>query len=169
MSLDEEDKQWTCVKAGTVNLQLISSIVRDIREPCLHSPTKINKMLKPEKWQATFDSNGRVLGFQKVLKSIVLGGVDPSIRAEVWEFLLGCYSLGSTADYRRRLRMARRLKSPHFPLSVHSVVLLSTELSNENALLLTKTKKKKKRERERERNAVPPSSYEQLYCCNKNF
>ncbi|XP_019051501.1 PREDICTED: small G protein signaling modulator 1-like isoform X2 [Nelumbo nucifera] len=75
MSLDEEDKQWTCVKAGTVNLQLISSIVRDIREPCLHSPTK---------------------------------GVDPSIRAEVWEFLLGCYSLGSTADYRRRLRMARR-------------------------------------------------------------
>ncbi|KAJ0977087.1 hypothetical protein J5N97_012561 [Dioscorea zingiberensis] len=35
-------------------------------------------------------------------------GVDPSIRAEVWEFLLGCYSLSTTADYRKQLRMARR-------------------------------------------------------------
>jgi len=35
-------------------------------------------------------------------------GVDPSIRAEVWEFLLGCYSLSSTAEHRRQLRMARR-------------------------------------------------------------
>ncbi|MBA0570418.1 hypothetical protein Golob_004079, partial [Gossypium lobatum] len=26
-------------------------------------------------------------------------GVDPSIRPEVWEFLLGCYALGSTADH----------------------------------------------------------------------
>ncbi|KAL1149034.1 hypothetical protein V6Z11_A10G164600 [Gossypium hirsutum] len=35
-------------------------------------------------------------------------GVDPSIRPEVWEFLLGCYALGSTADHRRQLRIARR-------------------------------------------------------------
>ncbi|XP_010258493.1 PREDICTED: small G protein signaling modulator 1-like isoform X2 [Nelumbo nucifera] len=108
MSFDEEDKQWTCGKVGVVNLQCVSSIVHDIREPCLHSPTKINKMLKPDKWQAIFDSDGRVYEFQKALKLIVLGGVDPSIRAEVWEFLLGCYSLDSTAEYRRQLRMARR-------------------------------------------------------------
>lgn len=35
-------------------------------------------------------------------------GVDPSIRAEVWEFLLGCYALSSTAEHRKQLRMARR-------------------------------------------------------------
>ncbi|CAA3032817.1 Hypothetical predicted protein, partial [Olea europaea subsp. europaea] len=35
-------------------------------------------------------------------------GVDPSIRPEVWEFLLGCYALSSTAKYRRQLRTARR-------------------------------------------------------------
>lgn len=35
-------------------------------------------------------------------------GVDPSIRAEVWEFLLGCYALSSTSECRRQLRMARR-------------------------------------------------------------
>ncbi|KAL8479483.1 hypothetical protein ACS0TY_026399 [Phlomoides rotata] len=34
--------------------------------------------------------------------------VDPSIRAEVWEFLLGCYSLSSTDEYQEQLRTARR-------------------------------------------------------------
>lgn len=109
MSFDGDHKQWMCGKSGTVNLQRVSSIVRDIGEPCLHqSPIKINKMLKPEKWQTSFDSDGKVFGFQKALKLIMLGGVDPSIRPEVWEFLLGCYTLSSTADYRRRLRTARR-------------------------------------------------------------
>lgn len=109
----EEGRQWSCGKAGAVNLHKVSSIVRDIGEPCLsQSPIKVvvavNKMLKPEKWQATFDSDGKVFGFQKALKLIVLGGVDPSIRPEVWEFLLGCYALGTTAEYRRQLRTARR-------------------------------------------------------------
>ncbi|XP_028780074.1 small G protein signaling modulator 1 isoform X2 [Neltuma alba] len=108
-----ENKQWSCGKAGTMNLQKVSSILRDIGDPCLsQSPAKVviivNRMLKPDKWQATFDSEGKVFGFPKALKLIVLGGIDPSIRAEVWEFLLGCYALGSTAEYRRRLREARR-------------------------------------------------------------
>ncbi|KAL0286488.1 UNVERIFIED_CONTAM: GTPase-activating protein gyp7, partial [Sesamum angustifolium] len=68
----------------------------------------VSKMLKPDKWQATFDSDGKIFGFRKALKLIILGGVDPSIRPEVWEFLLGCYSLSSTAEYRRQLRTARR-------------------------------------------------------------
>lgn len=34
---------------------------------------QIGKMLKPEKWQASFDSDGRVSGFQKALKLIILG------------------------------------------------------------------------------------------------
>ncbi|KAI3959262.1 hypothetical protein MKW92_014641 [Papaver armeniacum] len=107
------NKQWGCGgKSGTVvNLQRVSSIVKDIGEPCLHqSPTKSSKMLRPDKWRATFDSDGKVFGFQKALKLIVLGGVDPSIRAEVWEFLLGCYALSSTSEHRRQLRMARREK-----------------------------------------------------------
>ncbi|KAF7805331.1 small G protein signaling modulator 1-like isoform X1 [Senna tora] len=108
-----QNKLWTCGKAGTVNLQKVTSIVRDIGDPCLsHSPGKVvlivNRMLKPDKWQATFDSEGKVSGFHKTLKSIVLGGIDPSIRPEVWEFLLGCYALDSTSEYRRRLREARR-------------------------------------------------------------
>lgn len=30
-------------------------------------------MLKPEKWQTIFDTDGKVVGFQKALKLIVLG------------------------------------------------------------------------------------------------
>ncbi|KAL8263666.1 hypothetical protein R6Q59_021796 [Mikania micrantha] len=112
MSFDGDHKLWTCGKSGPVNLQRVGSIVREIGEPCLHqSPIKaitISKLLKPEKWQTTFDRDGKVFGFQKALKLIMLGGVDPSIRPEVWEFLLGCYTLSSTADYRRKLRTARR-------------------------------------------------------------
>lgn len=32
-----------------------------------------NKMLKPDKWHTVFDSDGRVLGFKKALKLIILG------------------------------------------------------------------------------------------------
>ncbi|KAK6930509.1 Rab-GTPase-TBC domain [Dillenia turbinata] len=128
MAVEREGKQWSCGKGSTRNLQRVSSIVRDIGEPCLHqSPIKVNKMLNPEKWQSSFDNEGKVFGFQKALKLIILGqlrslmylfdehcefeaaeGVDPSIRPEVWEFLLGCYAVGSTAESRRQLRLARR-------------------------------------------------------------
>lgn len=111
MSFEREGTRCTCGSGGVVNLHRVSSIVKEIREPCLHhSPTRRNKMLNLEKWQSAFDSDGKVLGFRKALKLIILGGVDPSIRAEVWEFLLGCYALSSTADYRRHLRMARRAR-----------------------------------------------------------
>ncbi|KAG2309569.1 hypothetical protein Bca52824_029317 [Brassica carinata] len=108
-----EGKQWSCGKAGVVSLQKVGSLVRDLSEPCLSQShiqvviITIGKMLKPEKWQASFDSEGRVSGFQKALKLIILGGIDPSIRAEVWEFLLGCYSLSSTSEHRNQLRAAR--------------------------------------------------------------
>ena len=36
MSFDRDIRQWKCGKAGVVNLQKVSSIVRDIGEPCLH-------------------------------------------------------------------------------------------------------------------------------------
>ncbi|TYI60968.1 hypothetical protein E1A91_D10G141600v1 [Gossypium mustelinum] len=114
MSCRDKENQWSFGKAaaaaaGAVNIQKVGSVVRDIGDPCLsHSSIKVGKMLKQEKWQATFDNEGKVSGFQKVLKLIILGGVDPSIRPEVWEFLLGCYALGSTADHRRQLRISRR-------------------------------------------------------------
>lgn len=109
--------KWMCGAGGRAggamaNLQRgVGSLVRDIGDPCLNpSPVKGSKMLKPEKWHTCFDNDGKVIGFRKALKFIVLGGVDPTIRAEVWEFLLGCYALSSTSEYRRKLRAVRREK-----------------------------------------------------------
>ncbi|KAF8724032.1 hypothetical protein HU200_021041 [Digitaria exilis] len=109
--------KWMCGAGGRAggamaNLQRgVGSLVRDIGDPCLNpSPVKGSRILKPEKWRTCFDSEGKVICFRKALKFIVLGGVDPSIRAEVWEFLLGCYALGSTSEYRGKLRAARREK-----------------------------------------------------------
>uniref|UniRef100_A0A0A9D352 Rab-GAP TBC domain-containing protein n=1 Tax=Arundo donax TaxID=35708 RepID=A0A0A9D352_ARUDO len=109
--------KWMCgagCRAGgaMANLQRgVGSLVRDIGDPCLNpSPVKGSKMLKPEKWHTCFDNGGKVISFRKALKFIVLGGVDPSIRAEVWEFLLGCYALSSTSEYRGKLRAVRREK-----------------------------------------------------------
>ena len=42
MSFDGDERKWICGKGGGVNLHRVSSIVRDIREPCLHhSPGKV--------------------------------------------------------------------------------------------------------------------------------
>ncbi|CAL4950823.1 unnamed protein product [Urochloa decumbens] len=107
--------KWMCGAGGRAggamaNLQRgVGSLVRDIGDPCLN-PSPGNRMLKPEKWHTCFDSDGRAICFRKALKFVVLGGVDPSIRAEVWEFLLGCYALSSTSEYRAKLRAARREK-----------------------------------------------------------
>ncbi|EMS61355.1 Cysteine synthase, chloroplastic/chromoplastic [Triticum urartu] len=93
---------------------LSSVLFQSIREECEKMEAEAlgdiigGKMLRPEKWNACFDTDGKVIGFRKALKFIVLGGMDPSIRAEVWEFLLGCYALSSTTEYRRKLRAARR-------------------------------------------------------------
>ncbi|CAL9245759.1 unnamed protein product [Arabidopsis halleri] len=107
-------KKWTCGKPGLVSLQkVVASLLRDLSQPCLSQSgiqvvLNIGKMLKPDKWQAFFDCDGKVSGFHKALKLIILGGTDPSIRAQVWEFLLGCYALSSTSEYRTQLRVARR-------------------------------------------------------------
>ncbi|KAL8172324.1 hypothetical protein V2J09_024128 [Rumex salicifolius] len=114
MSIDRNGKQGSGgKKTSTMKLQKVSSIVRELGDPCLHqSPLRVvvsvNQMLRPDKWQAAFDAEGKVSAFRKVLKLIRAGGVDPCIRPEVWEFLLGCYPLSSTAEYRNKLRAVRR-------------------------------------------------------------
>ena len=45
---------------------------------------QIGKMLKPEKWQVSFDSEGRVSGFQKALKLIILGVCHLNVLSIHW-------------------------------------------------------------------------------------
>ncbi|GAB2298569.1 hypothetical protein Dimus_032637 [Dionaea muscipula] len=68
---------------------------------------RAGKTLSARRWHASFSEDGH-LDIAKVLRRIQRGGVHPSIRGAVWEFLLGCYDPNSTFDDRNALRQKRR-------------------------------------------------------------
>ncbi|KAE8729786.1 early nodulin-like protein 3-like [Hibiscus syriacus] len=70
---------------------------------------KPGKTLSARKWQAAFSPDGH-LDIGKTLRRIQHGGIHPSIRGEVWEFLLGCYDPESTFDERDQIRKHRRVQ-----------------------------------------------------------
>ncbi|KAL5567699.1 hypothetical protein UlMin_024274 [Ulmus minor] len=73
------------------------------------SRRKRKHALSPQQWRALFTSDGKLRdGGVKFLKKVRSRGVDPSIRAEVWPFLLGVYDLNSTREEREILRNQKR-------------------------------------------------------------
>lgn len=65
--------------------------------------------LLPKQWKSLFTSEGKLCdGAVKFLKKARSGGVDPSIRAEVWPFLLGVYDLHSSKEERDYVRSEKR-------------------------------------------------------------
>uniref|UniRef100_A0A7N0U9S0 Rab-GAP TBC domain-containing protein n=2 Tax=Kalanchoe fedtschenkoi TaxID=63787 RepID=A0A7N0U9S0_KALFE len=85
----------------------------EIRQECQADVPKTRfkpragKTLSARKWKTAFSPDGH-LDIAKVLRRIQRGGVHPSIKGEVWEFLLGCFDPNSTYDDRNRLRELRR-------------------------------------------------------------
>ncbi|OVA16180.1 Rab-GTPase-TBC domain [Macleaya cordata] len=70
---------------------------------------KAGKTLSERRWRAAFSPEGH-LDIAKTLSRIHRGGIHPSIRGEVWEFLLGCYDPRSTFDDREEIRQRRRVQ-----------------------------------------------------------
>ncbi|XP_051125752.1 uncharacterized protein LOC127247781 isoform X3 [Andrographis paniculata] len=70
---------------------------------------KAGKTLSPRKWKSSFSPEG-YLDIGKTLSRICRGGIHPSIRGEVWEFLLGCFDPNSTFEERDQIRQHRRVK-----------------------------------------------------------
>lgn len=70
---------------------------------------RAGKTLSVRKWKSAFSPDGQ-LDISKTLGRIHRGGVHPSIRGEVWEFLLGCYDPRSTYEERAEFRDQRREK-----------------------------------------------------------
>ncbi|KAK7355945.1 hypothetical protein VNO80_15210 [Phaseolus coccineus] len=68
---------------------------------------RAGKTLSQRRWQASFSEDGH-LDIAKVLRRIQRGGVHPSIKGEVWEFLLGCYDPNSSLEERNELKQRRR-------------------------------------------------------------
>ncbi|KAG6637539.1 hypothetical protein I3843_11G180500 [Carya illinoinensis] len=77
--------------------------------PKTHFRIKAGRTLSVRRWHAAFAPEG-YLDICKPLSRIHRGGIHPSIRGEVWEFLLGCYDPGSTFDEREQIRQRRRIQ-----------------------------------------------------------
>ncbi|KAJ0983222.1 hypothetical protein J5N97_011477 [Dioscorea zingiberensis] len=58
---------------------------------------KAGRTLSVRRWHAAFSPDG-CLDISQTLGRIQRGGVHPSIRGEVWEFLLGCFDPRSSFD-----------------------------------------------------------------------
>ncbi|KAF5960172.1 hypothetical protein HYC85_001381 [Camellia sinensis] len=73
------------------------------------SRRKRKHTLSPQQWRSLFTPDGKLRhGGVKFLKKVRSGGVDPSIRLEVWPFLLGVYNLNSSKEEREVLRTQKR-------------------------------------------------------------
>ncbi|KAK9292638.1 hypothetical protein L1049_020613 [Liquidambar formosana] len=73
------------------------------------SRRKRKHVLSPQQWRSLFTPDGKLRdGGVKCLKKVRSGGVDPSIRAEVWPFLLGVYDLNSSKEERDIVRNQKR-------------------------------------------------------------
>ncbi|GMY07593.1 GTPase-activating protein gyp7-like isoform X1 [Fagus crenata] len=73
------------------------------------SRRKRKHALSPQQWKSLFTPDGKLRdGGVKFLKKVRSGGVDPSIRAEVWPFLLGVYDLNTSKEERDNIRTQKR-------------------------------------------------------------
>ncbi|VAH05266.1 unnamed protein product [Triticum turgidum subsp. durum] len=87
------------------------AIVVSSRRGGIKSPwrRRRKRALGPKEWRSLFTPEGKFYdGGVKLLKRVRNGGVEPSIRAEVWPFLLGVYSLNSSEAEREAIKAHNR-------------------------------------------------------------
>ncbi|KAF5442674.1 hypothetical protein F2P56_035308 [Juglans regia] len=95
--------------AGVAVLAFIAFTARRGRLKSPWSRRKRKHALSPQQWRSFFTPDGKLRdGGVKLLKKVRSGGVDPSIRAEIWPFLLGVYELKSSKEERDSIRTQKR-------------------------------------------------------------
>ncbi|CAI9776675.1 unnamed protein product [Fraxinus pennsylvanica] len=67
---------------------------------------RVGKTLSPRRWHAAFSEDGH-LDIAGVLRRIQRGGIHPTVKGVVWEFLLGCFDPNSTFEERNEVRQKR--------------------------------------------------------------
>ncbi|XP_030934545.1 GTPase-activating protein gyp7-like isoform X1 [Quercus lobata] len=100
------------VFTALAGVALVAAVVFTARRGRLKSPWSRRKRkhaLSRQQWTSLFTPDGKLRdGGVKFLKKVRSGGVDPSIRAEVWPFLLGVYDLNSSKEERDNIRTQKR-------------------------------------------------------------
>ncbi|KAL8163424.1 UNVERIFIED_CONTAM: hypothetical protein K2H54_020768 [Gekko kuhli] len=115
--LSEVFQQWKyCTETHLKDQQLTdvkTCMQFSIRRPKLpssetHPEENAYKRLDVSAWLSHLNETGQVEEEYKLRKAIFFGGIDVSIRGEVWPFLLHYYSFESTSEEREALRARKR-------------------------------------------------------------
>ncbi|XP_060108369.1 TBC1 domain family member 16 isoform X3 [Heteronotia binoei] len=115
--LSEVFQQWKyCTETHLKDQQLTdvkTCMQFSIRRPKLpssetHPEENAYKRLDVSAWLSHLNETGQVEEEYKLRKAIFFGGIDVSIRGEVWPFLLHYYSFESTSEEREALRALKR-------------------------------------------------------------
>ncbi|CAN4102034.1 unnamed protein product [Withania somnifera] len=101
-----------CLNTGDSSLEELDSyfLVRPECQadvPNTRFRPRAGKTLSERRWKVAFSQEG-YLDIAGVLRRIQRGGIHPSIKGAVWEFLLGCFDPNSTFEERNDLRQQRR-------------------------------------------------------------
>ncbi|XP_066188360.1 TBC1 domain family member 16 isoform X1 [Sylvia atricapilla] len=115
--LSEVFQQWKyCTETHLKDQQLADEktcMQFSIRRPKLpssetHPEENSSRRLDVSAWLQHLNDAGQVEEEYKLRKAIFFGGIDISIRGEVWPFLLHYYSYESTSEEREALRLQKR-------------------------------------------------------------
>ncbi|NWI00589.1 TBC16 protein, partial [Tichodroma muraria] len=115
--LSEVFQQWKyCTETHLKDQQLADEktcMQFSIRHPKLpseetHPEENSHRRLDVSAWLHHLNEAGQVEEEYKLRKAIFFGGIDISIRGEVWPFLLHYYSYESTSEEREALRLQKR-------------------------------------------------------------
>ncbi|NXF84105.1 TBC16 protein, partial [Sclerurus mexicanus] len=115
--LSEVFQQWKyCTETHLKDQQLADErtcMQFSIRRPKLpssetHPEENTYRRLDVSAWLRHLNESGQVEEEYKLQKAIFFGGIDISIRGEVWPFLLHYYSYESTSEEREALRLQKR-------------------------------------------------------------
>ncbi|NWI54174.1 TBC16 protein, partial [Calyptomena viridis] len=115
--VSEVFQQWKyCTETHLKDQQLVDEKICmqfSIRRPKLpssetHPEENRHRRLDVSAWLHHLNGAGQVEEEYKLQKAIFFGGIDISIRGEVWPFLLHYYSYESTSEEREALRLQKR-------------------------------------------------------------
>ncbi|NWH57472.1 TBC16 protein, partial [Geococcyx californianus] len=115
--LSEVFQQWKyCTETHLKDQQITDEktcMQFSIRRPKLpssetHPEENTYKRLDVSAWLHHLNESGQVEEEYKLQKAIFFGGIDISIRGEVWPFLLRYYSYESTSEEREALRLQKK-------------------------------------------------------------
>ncbi|XP_047213120.1 TBC1 domain family member 16-like isoform X2 [Girardinichthys multiradiatus] len=114
--LAEVFQQWKCCRETQPKDQVSdekSCMQFSIQRPTLpstetHPEERLYRRVDVTTWLRHLNHSGQVEEEYKLRKAIFFGGIDPSIRGEVWPFLLHYYSYDSTSQEREAWRLQKR-------------------------------------------------------------